>query len=144
MDAPVNERRFGEVVLCEHCGRSTAAARPGCFYCGHAIASAILAPEKPVLNRAEGWENGFNVVVWTLASRNGDIERAAALLDTSTDDLSAVLKFEGPVPLFRSSDATNAGSLVIELASIGFRCDLVADIELRLQRANTRDRKSVV
>lgn len=144
MDAPVSERRFGEVVLCDKCGRSTSAARPSCIYCGHAIASAPFAPEKPVLSRAENWENGFNVVVWPLASLNRDIERAAALLEANIEDLSAILKSEGPVPLFRASDAANAGSLVTELAALGFSCDIVADIELRLQRANARLRRLAV
>lgn len=144
MDAPVGERRFGEVILCDQCGRSTAAGRPTCFYCGHATFAGTLVPQKTILIRAEDWENGFNVIVSPPVSNVGNIGRAAEILNVEPDELSAVLVSKGPVPMFRASNVAAARSLAADLGVIGFNCKTVADTALDLQRVNTRLRTLVI
>jgi hypothetical protein len=138
MDESNGERRFGELTICGSCGRSTSAGRPKCLYCGTPMAGATPSSEKLAFQAAESWENGFNVSVFPLLSRNGEIAAAASIIEIDAAVLDKLLSSDRPVPFFRTSDRGSADKLKEELRKVGFVSEIVADTDLELRKPNIR------
>lgn len=141
MNEQSGERRFGELIVCKSCGRSTSAGRPSCIYCGRSLGNDASTARGTVFRSAEPWETGFNVVVMPRAQHRGDVKTAAAMMEVDPSVLEELVLSYGPVPFFRVSDEPSACNLADRLGTLGFACEVVADALLNLQEPNVRARK---
>ena len=125
-----------QMIRCEECLRANPPTRVSCLYCGAPLpvteSSARL--RKPVLRQPEKHQPGYSTILVPADRVVSDeiINRVAALLELSPDNVQALMSVSVPMPVARTASREEAELVVERLLSLGLTCRTLSDEDLGL------------
>ena len=124
------------MIRCDDCLRANPPTRVTCLYCGAPLpvteSSARL--RKPVLRQPEKHQQGYNNIIVPPDRSVADetINKAAALLKLSPENIRAFMSQSAPTPVARTASREEAELVTERLRDLGLACTTLSDEDLGL------------
>lgn len=125
-----------QMIRCEQCLRANPPTRIACLYCNEALpqTESSLRLRVPTLRRPEKFQPGYNSILLPIDTSPAapEMDKAAALLKLTREDLQRIISSRLPLPLARTASREEAQLVHDRLDELGIDVMTLSDRELGL------------
>ena len=123
-----------QMIRCEECLRANPPTRVSCLYCAAPlpVTESSLKLRQPVLRQPEKHQPGYNNILIPSgqAATTDVVDKTAALLKLSTENVEALMSQTVPMPVARTATREEAELVTDRLRDLGVSCTTLSDEEL--------------